>query len=256
MSTLTERLQTYMDYKGLNYNQVTVQAGLSIGQIGRAIKSNKGLHSDSIEKIINTYQDLNPEWLLSGSGDMIKNELGRKDKDSVERFDKMNTQNEPPLNRSAEIQGNDKEENEAKQNDKELIMQEIPRINGIRSKILQTKEDQRSLLSLLRSYEILQKKYKEQDVVSEVDSLLMSCKSFINSYDPSYNLDEDFELYMTKKIDFEEFEYRYYKKYIAIEKPIREVLKKYVTTLRDMQNDLVNFHNSNVVSNRENDDQD
>lgn len=105
MNTLTERLQAYMDYKGLNYNQVTVQAGLSIGQIGKAIKSNKGLHSDSIEKIINTYQDLNPEWLLSGCGDMIKNELSQKDKNDSGGLNEMNPLNEHQLNYSLKMQG-------------------------------------------------------------------------------------------------------------------------------------------------------
>ena len=38
--TITERLQDYMMYKGLNPNRVTVEAGLSVGLIGRAIKNN------------------------------------------------------------------------------------------------------------------------------------------------------------------------------------------------------------------------
>jgi len=98
MSTLTERLQIYMDYKGLNYNQVTVQAGLSVGQIGKAIKTNKGLHSDSIEKILNTYRDLNSEWLLIGSGDMLKRE------NKGDTF--MNPLNEPQVNHSVKMPGN------------------------------------------------------------------------------------------------------------------------------------------------------
>lgn len=71
MNTLTERLAEYMKYKDLNYNQVTQQAGLSVGLLSKAIRTNKGLHSDSVEKIINTYKDLNPQWLLSGNGSMI-----------------------------------------------------------------------------------------------------------------------------------------------------------------------------------------
>lgn len=48
--TITERLQSYMTYKGLNPNKITVEAGLSVGLIGRAIKNNSGLNSDTIEK--------------------------------------------------------------------------------------------------------------------------------------------------------------------------------------------------------------
>lgn len=70
--TITERLQNYMTYKGLNPNKITVEAGLSVGLIGRAIKNNSGLNSDTIEKILYTYPDLNPEWFISESGEMLK----------------------------------------------------------------------------------------------------------------------------------------------------------------------------------------
>ena len=70
--TITERLQLYMNHKGLNPNKLTVEAGLSVGLIGRAIKNNAGLNSDTIEKILLTYKDLSPEWFVSESGSMLK----------------------------------------------------------------------------------------------------------------------------------------------------------------------------------------
>lgn len=70
--TITERLQMYMQFKGLNPNKITVEAGLSIGLIGRAIKNNSGLNSDTIEKILLTYTDLSSEWFTSELGEMIK----------------------------------------------------------------------------------------------------------------------------------------------------------------------------------------
>lgn len=56
---------------GINNNQMTVAAGLSVGLIGRAIKSKSGLNSDSIEKILYAYPELNPNWLLTGRGEML-----------------------------------------------------------------------------------------------------------------------------------------------------------------------------------------
>lgn len=70
--TITERLEVYMIHKGLNANRMTTEAGLSIGLIGRAIKNNTTLNSETIEKILHAYPDLNPEWLLLEQGDMIK----------------------------------------------------------------------------------------------------------------------------------------------------------------------------------------
>lgn len=66
-----DRLQKFMSYKGINDNKVTVNANLSNGQIGKAKKDGKALNSDSIEKILNAYPDLNGDWLLTGRGEMI-----------------------------------------------------------------------------------------------------------------------------------------------------------------------------------------
>lgn len=69
---ITHRLCRYMEYKGLNPNSITVAAKLSVGLIGKAIKNEGGLNSDTIEKILHTYDDLNPIWFVLGDGDMLK----------------------------------------------------------------------------------------------------------------------------------------------------------------------------------------
>ena len=74
MNTITDRLQSFMDYKGLNPNKITVEAGLSVGLISKSIKNKTGLYSETIEKILSAYNDLNPAWLLTGKGEMILNE--------------------------------------------------------------------------------------------------------------------------------------------------------------------------------------
>lgn len=77
--TITERLQKYMDFKGLNPNKITVEANLSVGLIGKAIKNNRGLNSDTIEKILYTYIDLSPEWFVLGIGEMLKTKSEEND---------------------------------------------------------------------------------------------------------------------------------------------------------------------------------
>ncbi|CAA0151954.1 hypothetical protein TMP227_100013 [Tenacibaculum maritimum] len=72
--TIIERLRKYMAYKGLNANKVTVEANLSVGLIGKSIKKNTGLNSETIEKILYTYTDLNAEWFVIGRGEMLKTE--------------------------------------------------------------------------------------------------------------------------------------------------------------------------------------
>lgn len=67
-----KRLQHYMEVKGINDNQMTVAAGLSVGLLGKLKKSGKGMNSTNIEKILLSYPDLSPTWLLTGKGDMFR----------------------------------------------------------------------------------------------------------------------------------------------------------------------------------------
>lgn len=67
-----ERLQYFMEKKGINDNQMTVNAGLSVGLIGKAKMSGKGMSSMNIEKILLAYPELSADWLLTGAGSMLK----------------------------------------------------------------------------------------------------------------------------------------------------------------------------------------
>lgn len=72
MENIIDRLDKFMEKKGLNDNKLTVEVGLSTGLIGKARTSTKkGLHSDSIEKILQTYSDLNPVYFLMGKGEIL-----------------------------------------------------------------------------------------------------------------------------------------------------------------------------------------
>jgi phage repressor protein C with HTH and peptisase S24 domain len=73
MKTVVDRLNVFMAEKGLNANMVTVQAKLSNGLLGKAKKAKGGLQTDSIEKILYAFPDLNPNWLLTGRGQMLIN---------------------------------------------------------------------------------------------------------------------------------------------------------------------------------------
>ena len=68
---IIRRFKQFMDVKGLNNNQVTVKAGLSTGQIGKAIDRNKGLNEATVEKLLRAFPELNPVWLLTGEGDIF-----------------------------------------------------------------------------------------------------------------------------------------------------------------------------------------
>ncbi|MCW5900469.1 MAG: hypothetical protein KIT10_14490 [Flavobacteriales bacterium] len=70
MSTIIDRLQELIQAYGLNNNSLTVKAGLSVGLIAQSIKNGKGLHSDTIQKILNAYPEVSAEWFVMGRGQM------------------------------------------------------------------------------------------------------------------------------------------------------------------------------------------
>jgi len=83
MSNIIGRLEQFMDSQGINNNQMTVKAGLSVGLIGSARKKRTGLHSNNIEKILHAYPELNPSWLITGRGKMLPNGYDQKKEDNV-----------------------------------------------------------------------------------------------------------------------------------------------------------------------------
>lgn len=72
MKTIT-RLKEFIDYKQVSLNAFDKLIGAANGYIGKAIKNNASIGTDVIEKIISIYPDLNPGWLLTGEGGMLKN---------------------------------------------------------------------------------------------------------------------------------------------------------------------------------------
>lgn len=68
---IIDRLDRYMKYKGINDNQVTVNAALSVGLLGNARKGDHDLGKKAVEKILKFYQELNRVWLLTGEGEML-----------------------------------------------------------------------------------------------------------------------------------------------------------------------------------------
>lgn len=83
MGNFIERLQVYMEFKGINDNQMTIDADLSNGLLGKLKKSGKGMNSINIEKILTSYPDLSADWLLTGRGNMLKEEKNSID---VEKY--------------------------------------------------------------------------------------------------------------------------------------------------------------------------
>jgi hypothetical protein len=66
--TSRERILQYVEYKRISKNKFYKETGLSNGFLDK----NNHPGTDKLEQIIYTYPEINPEWLLTGQGSMLK----------------------------------------------------------------------------------------------------------------------------------------------------------------------------------------
>ena len=69
-----KRLYEYINYKECKPTRFEKKLGLSNGYLGTQLKRNADLGESVFNKIIDYCLDLNPEWLLTGNGEMLKEE--------------------------------------------------------------------------------------------------------------------------------------------------------------------------------------
>lgn len=69
---VTEKLNEYITSKGISMYAFENSLGVSRGSISKAVKENKSIGSQVLENILSTYTDLNPDWLLTGRGSMLR----------------------------------------------------------------------------------------------------------------------------------------------------------------------------------------
>lgn len=67
-----ERIKEYIDYKGITIAAFERSIGMSNASFGKSLKNKGAIGSDKIENILSTYDDLSPDWLLTGKGNMLK----------------------------------------------------------------------------------------------------------------------------------------------------------------------------------------
>ena len=69
MSTVKERLKTFIEYKNMSVRSFESQCGLSYGYVGNMRQS---IQPDKVKSIAHCFPELNTGWLLSGEGEMLK----------------------------------------------------------------------------------------------------------------------------------------------------------------------------------------
>ncbi len=65
---VVDRIFKILEFKGLNKNRFYKETGFSNGFLDKV----KDIGSSKIEHILEIYPDINPEWLLTGKGEMLR----------------------------------------------------------------------------------------------------------------------------------------------------------------------------------------
>ncbi|MCL1942440.1 MAG: hypothetical protein FWF54_02685 [Candidatus Azobacteroides sp.] len=69
---MLDRIKQYIDFKGINISRFEKSIDMSNASFGKSLKNKGSIGSDKLERILKAYPDLNPEWLLTGKGEMLK----------------------------------------------------------------------------------------------------------------------------------------------------------------------------------------
>ena len=71
-SPIKTRIYQFIEYKGITKAEFCKKTGISYGNFkGNASKSEVG--GSQIAKILETFEEINPDWLLLGRGEMLRN---------------------------------------------------------------------------------------------------------------------------------------------------------------------------------------
>ena len=71
---MIQRLKQFIEYKGFSVRAFEQECGINLSTIGQAIRNNKAIGSDKLEKIAENFRDLDMNWLFLGVGSMIRDE--------------------------------------------------------------------------------------------------------------------------------------------------------------------------------------
>lgn len=77
MAGTLHRIKEYIDHKGISMRAFEASTGLSNGSFASQLKNDKTIGVDRLENILRVYSDINIEWLLTGEGEMLKQDQAR-----------------------------------------------------------------------------------------------------------------------------------------------------------------------------------
>jgi hypothetical protein len=87
---IQERILQYLEVKKITPYRFSKELGLSIGFLNKR----GSIGTDKYLKIIQHYSDINPEWLLTGDGSMIKENQIIQNNKRIEEIEALNVEDQ------------------------------------------------------------------------------------------------------------------------------------------------------------------
>lgn len=80
---IVTRLRQYLVYKGISVSYAEKTIGMSNGTLSKPFNAGTHIKTDTLEKFLNNYEDINHDWLLTGKGKMIIDNNFKNDSQTV-----------------------------------------------------------------------------------------------------------------------------------------------------------------------------
>ena len=88
---IVDRILQIIDFKGINKSTFYKEVGLSNGFLDKATKN---IGASKIEQILKAYPEINPDWFLTGEGNMLKKDIPNTSvKDSSKAYSQEDEKN-------------------------------------------------------------------------------------------------------------------------------------------------------------------
>lgn len=76
---MNKRLKQIIEYYGITPHKFSQKIGLSEGTIRKILSANTSIKSENLEKLAQTFTEINLDWLITGRGEMLFTEHTTKD---------------------------------------------------------------------------------------------------------------------------------------------------------------------------------
>lgn len=136
---ILERIKEYIDYKGLSVAAFERSIGMANASFGKSLKNKGAIGTDKLEKILSTYPDLSPTWVMSGEGEMLKTKRTLSLQNTKTEVSEDKNNNNKPIEQTNIAEIVDKFLSIIKEKD-EKILSQSDRITELTAEVSQMKE--------------------------------------------------------------------------------------------------------------------